>query len=189
MGFDPLTNISYEHRKNWIQERLTALADIFTIEIGGYAIMSNHYHLNVKTRPDLTEKLSDREIAHRWFLLFPPKIKKGITSAKDQIAAHLFNLLERPEKIETYRERIGSLSWFMKSLNEFIARKGNLENNRTGRFWEGRYKSKLLTTMEATLITHYRDGCPLLLFCSCKTSRKTIRFYLLIMSQLHRTLN
>ena len=44
-GDDTLTGKSYEHRRQRIQDRLLALADIFAIDIAAYAIMSNHYHL------------------------------------------------------------------------------------------------------------------------------------------------
>lgn len=49
-----------------------------------------------------------------------------------------------------------------KSLNEYIARKCNLENNATGRFWQGRYKSQLSTTQESNLmIQTYIDLNPI----------------------------
>ena len=156
LGTDPLTKVSYDHRKEWFYQRLTYLVGVFTIEVGGYSIMNNHYHLNIKTRPDLTEKLTDAEVAKRWYLLYPPKIKESITPPKEQVLAHEIDLLKYPGKITEYRERLGSLSWFMKSLNEYIARKGNLENDCTGRFWDGRYKSKLMSTKAIGDIHHIK---------------------------------
>lgn len=66
-------------------------------------------------------------------------------------------LLSTPEQdtvntiVEVWRERLTDLSWFMKCLNEYIARQANKEDQCTGHFWEARYKSQALLTEEALL--------------------------------------
>jgi len=51
-GFDKETHQNYDHRKQWLVDRIRLLSSLFTIDLCSYAIMSNHYHLVIKIEPE-----------------------------------------------------------------------------------------------------------------------------------------
>ena len=129
-GKDELTGKNFEHRREWVEEKLTVLNEVFAIDISAYAIMSNHTHLVLCIDIDSANGWSDKEVVRRWLQLF-----KGTLLIQQQT-------LE--ETIGIYRQRLMDISWFMRILNEGIARQANAEEGCTGRFWEGRFKSQAL---------------------------------------------
>jgi REP element-mobilizing transposase RayT len=132
-----------------VRDRLVDLCHIFTIEICGYAVMSNHLHLILRNRPDLQGHLSEREVAERWRRLYPKHFSPG---ASDVVRENsLQALMADGPRMAVLRERLGSISWFMKSLSEPIARKANAEDGCRGRFWEGRFKCQALLDEAAIL--------------------------------------
>ncbi len=48
-GVDDLSGKSYEHRREWIVDRIKELVEIFAIDTCAYSVMSNHYHDDIDT--------------------------------------------------------------------------------------------------------------------------------------------
>ena len=142
-GYDKLTGKDFSHRKQWIVDRLRQLTTIFAIEVCTYAIMENHYHVTLRTRPDIVAAWSDLEVAARWLNLFPPK-PRGKKMTMPLLDEQIRALANWPDRIAVLRKRLCSLSWFMGRLNEFIARAANKEDRVKGRFWESRFKCQAL---------------------------------------------
>jgi len=149
-GKDDLTGRDFSHRRDWIRKRIFELADIFAVDICAYAVMSNHVHLVLTIRQDVALQWDEREVAQRWLKLFggKPIIKNWLDGQRQSEAQKQAAL----KLVQTYRKRLFDLSWLMRCLNEPIARMANAEDNVTGRFWEGRFKSQALLD-EAALVS------------------------------------
>ena len=148
-GHDPVSGNDYEHRRRFIEQRIHLLSSIFAIDIAAYAVMSNHIHLVVKLNPIEVEQWAEDEVLHRWTSLY-----KGPSLIQQYIKGEKLNAAERAvcsTFTQTYRERLVNLGWFMKCLNEPVARMANKEDGCTGHFWEARYTSQALLTEEALL--------------------------------------
>ncbi|MGA8277806.1 MAG: hypothetical protein WB784_06390 [Rhodanobacteraceae bacterium] len=125
------------------------LAGIFAVGVYAYAVMSNHVHVVLRIDPDAAHGWSEEEVAGRWVRLFPARVD-GVVDPELCRAKEL-TLLCRPDRLAECRGRLASLSWFMRCLNEPIARRANREDACTGRFWEGRYKCQALLDEAAVL--------------------------------------
>jgi|GEM_PF-1065840 len=80
-GHDAHSGDCFEHRRQWIVERLALLEQVFAIDITAYAIMSNHYHLVLHINEVQAAGWSDREVIERWLMLFsgPPLIRRHLS--------------------------------------------------------------------------------------------------------------
>ncbi|MCZ2720185.1 transposase [Marinomonas sp. 15G1-11] len=141
-GEDSLTGKSFEHRRGWIEARILFLAEVFSIDICAYAVMSNHLHIVLHVDEKQTKNWSTHEVLRRWHSLHKGTLFTQQYAHGDIMPAYAIELAER--SAEAYRERLSDISWFMRELNEPIARQANAEDECTGRFWEGRFKSQAL---------------------------------------------
>ena len=148
-GSDPLTGYNFEHRRQWIVDRIKRVSSVFAVDLCAYAIMNNHYHIVVKINPAQVADWTDEEVAHRWMQIFsgPPLMQQFLAGN------HLteFQLRSVADLFAIWRERLADLSWLMRCINEPIARLANSEEHCTGRFWEGRFKSQALLDERALL--------------------------------------
>ena len=148
-GIDGLSGKSYEHRRGWIEDRLRVLSSLFSIELCAYAVMSNHYHLVVRLNPGESDGWSDDDVLHRWTSLFRCPLLVQRHRAGESLSRAEQNTVHSIAAV--YRDRLGSLSWFMKCLNEPIARQANAEDGCTGHFWEARFQSQPLRSDKSLL--------------------------------------
>lgn len=148
-GEDKYSGKNYNHRRQWVLDKLQSLTDIFAINIAAYAIMSNHYHLVLRVDRECALTWSDDVVIERWYQLHKghpvvDRYRKGEISDKASLA-------KVAEVVAVWRLRLYDISWFMRHLNESIARAANKEDNCKGRYWEGRYYSQALLDEKALL--------------------------------------
>ena len=148
-GSDPISGYDFEHRRQWIVDRIKLLCSVFAVDLCAYAIMSNHYHIVVRIDSAQVAEWSDEEVARRWMKIFrgPLLMHQYLGNADLTKTEHKW--IE--DIIATWRERLCDLSWFMRCINEPIARLANREDHCSGRFWEGRFKSQALLDERALL--------------------------------------
>jgi REP element-mobilizing transposase RayT len=148
-GVDHYSGQSYEHRRQWVVDRVRLLSSLFAIDVCAYAVMSNHYHLVLKLCPEQLDDLTEDDIMDRWCALFKgPLLVQNYRSGEE---LKPFERASVSDTVNIWRKRLASISWFMRCLNQPIARQANLEDKCTGKFWESRFNSQALKSEEALL--------------------------------------
>jgi len=64
-GIDISTGESYEHRRQWLEDKLLEIGAIFALDICAYAIMSNHYHVVLHINKTQADAWSNDEVIHK----------------------------------------------------------------------------------------------------------------------------
>jgi len=131
-GVDEYAGKDYSHRKEWVIDRLAQLCDMFAIEVCAFAVMSNHYHLVLHVDAQRTRAWTKQEVIERWNRLFgvPTLVERWKSGEAVESELQVAEAI-----IEGWRHRLCDISWFMRCLNEHLARLANAEDQCTGRFW------------------------------------------------------
>jgi hypothetical protein len=141
-GEDHYTGNSYEHRRGWIATRIKQLNAVFSIDTAAYAVMHNHYHVVLRVDVDKAKAWTIGDVIAQWSVLFTCPILIQRYQDNEQLSGAELDTVH--VIVQEWRQRLTSISWFMRCLNEYIAKRANGEDHCTGRFWEGRFKSQAL---------------------------------------------
>jgi len=137
-------------RKELCMLYLQLLAENTAVEVAGFSLMDNHLHLLLRVDVERGEGWTDKEVASRWLKLHPER--NGYFQPIEPTAYQINEFVEKDGWIEATREKLCSISQFMKELKQRIAQTANRVDRVTGAFWEGRYKIKPVLD-EAQLLT------------------------------------
>ena len=146
-GEDKVTGKSFEHRRQWLVDRIKFVTSVFDIDVCSYTIMSNHFHIVLKVNS--TEEWNATQVLMTWCSLYSlPVLCDRYLKGEINTEAELRRV---KEYVAEFRTRLMSVSWYMKAINEYIARMANEEDKCTGHFWESRFKSQALLDERALL--------------------------------------
>ncbi len=115
-GVDHYSGQNYEHRRQWVVDRIRLLSSLFAIDVCAYAVMSNHYHLVLKVCPEQLDDLCEDGIMDRWCALFKgPLLIQNYRSGED---LKPFERASVSDIVNVWRSKLSSISWFMRCLNQ-----------------------------------------------------------------------
>jgi putative transposase len=117
--------------KDFMLDLIRRYATLYLVEIIGFCLMGNHFHILVKMIPEY--KFSDEDIKNRYLGFYDDD--------------RVFN----DGLIPSLRMKLSSLSEFVREIKVGFARYYNRRHNRRGYFWGDRFKSVIVENGE-TLI-------------------------------------
>ncbi len=110
--------------KDFMLDLIKRFSALYFTEILGFCLMGNHFHLLVKIIPE--DRFTDEEIQKRFETYYGES--RGFAEGQ----------------IPYLREKLSSLSEFMREIKVGFARYYNRRHNRRGYFWGDRFKSVIV---------------------------------------------
>jgi REP element-mobilizing transposase RayT len=113
----------YDHRRDWIRDRLQELSKVFAIDVAAYSVLSNHFHVVLRNMPDRAASWSAREVVRRWAQIHPSSVLRWAEAAlaaagrvpEPVTDAQAIAIVARDDgRVAVLRDRLSDLSWFMK---------------------------------------------------------------------------
>lgn len=141
----------YAHRRDWVFSIMEFQASLMALDVLDFAIMSNHLHFVLRTRPDIVQLLDNKEVARRWLTLCPRSKKRSVIDGqviyepRPPRDCDISQLARDKARIKKIREQLSSVSWWMRLLCQKVAQKANFEDGLSlGHFFKGRFHSTLI---------------------------------------------
>ena len=70
-GKDKYTGRSFEHRRTFIESEILRLGQVFFLDVVGYAVMSNHFHILLFIDQDANDEASTHDTVSYTHLTLP----------------------------------------------------------------------------------------------------------------------
>ena len=83
---------------------------------------------------EMAQQWSIAEVIEHWHRLFKGSLLSQRFHQGEALSKAERNALS--DQIDEWRDRLMSISWFMRCINEPVARQANRDDKVTGRFWD-----------------------------------------------------
>ncbi len=103
-GEDKNTGKNFDHRREWVEDKLLILNQVFAIDVCAYAIMSNHTHMVLFVDETIAKSWSTSEVLERWHQLFKGTLITQQYCRGEEIPVYL--MISLLETVEVYRNRL-----------------------------------------------------------------------------------
>ena len=122
--------------KVWAQKFLKRLAENHAVTVQAFALENDRFHLVLQWTPGEAQQWSDEEAVRRWMLVHPPKVVAEPGQAPAAGPESRAPKVPAPAQI---RQKLGSLSMFMKHFKQMLTHKINRQFKHKGSIWKGRF--------------------------------------------------
>jgi REP element-mobilizing transposase RayT len=109
--------------KEYLLKLIKKWSKIFFVDVLGFAIMGNHFHLVIRMYPEC--EVSDEDVRKRYEKLYNLK-EVGVAELK------------------RFKKKLCSLSWYVKEIKQGFSRYFNKKYGRRGTLWGERFKSLIV---------------------------------------------
>jgi hypothetical protein len=149
----------HAERSYWIENRLFPLIKCFAMDLNGYAVMGDHFHLVLYNDPSAPSTWPDEDVFDRYAQICPPPTQRPTKTHNGQ--APKIRCLNSPERLAQARKTLGSVASFMKLLKRPAAGLIDVGNEKTTPIVPERfYRSAMLNEAQLLEIMLYVDLSP-----------------------------
>ncbi|MCA9131448.1 MAG: hypothetical protein KDB22_30405 [Planctomycetales bacterium] len=130
LGDDLVTGKNFDHRKAWMETKLELQAGNFGIDLLGSAILSNHFHLVLRSRLDVVETWDDTKSLDAGSC-FALNVSTTAGPPKEPSEPELNSIRNDPDKVKEIRNRLSDISWWMRLLCQHVGQRANADTKET----------------------------------------------------------
>jgi hypothetical protein len=141
-GVDTHAGRDCSHRKHWVLDQLRRQSRACAIDVCAYAVLPNHYELVLHVDRRRAWQWSAEEVLERWQHLYT-------NAPRDTLE---IRACATPMQIEVLRGQLCDFGWYMRCINQQLARRVRLEDGVEGAFWERDTEAHVLEDSRQLLV-------------------------------------